>query len=105
MGLIVGLFKFLIGLVVGAATGGAVATFIVTRDGQETVEKLRGVMSEMVESAKVASAEEEERMRQRRLALIGDAAEQRVVKSAEQKAVEKAKKELKKEYDKKYKGK
>ncbi len=103
MGAIVGLFKFLIGVVLGAATGATVATLIVTRDGQATVEKLRGVVSEMVDSGKTAAAEEETRMQQRRQELIGEAAAQRHVKTEEEKAVEKAKKDLKKEMEKKNK--
>ena len=103
MGFIVGLFKFMIGAVVGAGTGAAVATLIVTRNGQETVDKLRGVVGEMVDSAKVAAAEEEERMRRRRQELIGDAGVQRKAKSEEQKMLEKAKKEVKKELAKKNK--
>ncbi|HEX2914979.1 MAG TPA: hypothetical protein VH186_29570 [Chloroflexia bacterium] len=103
MGAILGLFKFLIGVVLGAATGAAVATLIVTRNGQETVEKLRGVLGEVVASGKEAASEEEARMAQRRQELIGEAGEQRRLKAEENKAVEQAKKELKKEFDKKNK--
>ncbi len=101
MGAIVGLFKFVIGVVLGAATGATIATLIVTRNGQETVEKLRGVVTEMVQSGREAATEEENRMAQRRRELIGEAAEQRRLKAAENKAVEKAKQELKKDFEKK----
>ena len=101
MGAIVGIFKFLVGVVLGAATGAAVATLIVTRDGQATVERLRGVVDEVVEAGKQAAAEEENRMEQRQVELIGEASEQRKLKAAENKAVKKAKDELKKEMEKK----
>lgn len=103
MGAIVGIFKFLVGVVLGAATGAAVATLIVTRDGQATVERLRGVVDEVVEAGKAAAAEEEARMEERRVELIGEASEQRKLKAAENKAVKKAKDELKKEMEKKNK--
>lgn len=103
MGAIVGIFKFLAGVVLGAATGATVATLIITRNGQETVVKLRGVFDEVVESGKLAAAEEEARMEGRRNELIGEAAEQRQLKAAENKAVKKAKDELKKEFEKKNK--
>ncbi|MDB5080818.1 MAG: hypothetical protein JWP00_2742 [Chloroflexi bacterium] len=103
MGAIVGIFKFLVGVILGAATGATVATLIVTRDGQVTVEKLRGVLDEVLEGGKQAAAEEEARMEERRKELIGEAAEQRQLKAAENKAVKKAKEELKKEFEKKNK--
>jgi gas vesicle protein len=103
MGAILGIFKFMVGVVLGAATGATVATLIITRNGQETVEKLRGVFDEVVESGKQAAAEEEARMEGRRNELIGEAAEQRQLKAAENKAVKKAKAELKKEFEKKNK--
>jgi gas vesicle protein len=103
MGAIVGIFKFMVGVVLGAATGATVATLIITRNGQETVEKLRGVFDEVVESGKQAASEEEARMEGRRNELIGEAAEQRQLKAAENKAVKKAKEELKKEFEKKNK--
>lgn len=100
MGAIVGIFKFLIGVVLGAATGATIATLIVTRNGQETVERLRGVFQEMVTEGKTAAAEEEARMQERRQELIGEAAEQRRIKLLEDRAVNKAKSELKKEQEK-----
>lgn len=103
MGAILGIFKFLVGVVLGAATGATVATLIVTRDGQVTVEKLRGVVDEVLEGGKSAAAEEEARMEERRVELVGEAAEQRRLKAAENKAVKKAKDELKKEMEKKNK--
>ena len=103
MGAIIGIVKFLIGVILGAATGATIATLIVTRDGQETVTRLRGVVTEMVESGKEAAAEEETRMEQRRQQLVGQAAEERRLKAQENKAVDQAKKDLKKEQDKKNK--
>lgn len=103
MGAIAGIFKFLVGVVLGATVGATIATLIVTRNGQETVEKLRGVIDEVLEGGKQAAAEEEARMEERRVELIGEAAEQRQLKAAENKAVKKAKEELKKEMEKKNK--
>ena len=103
MGAIIGLFKFLIGVILGAATGATIATLIVTRDSQQTVAKLRGVVNEMVESGKEAAADEENRMAVRRQQLIGQASEERRIKAQENKAVDQAKKDLKKEQDKKNK--
>ncbi len=103
MGAIIGFFKFLIGVTLGAATGATIATLIVTRDGQATVSKLRGVVDEMVDSGKEAAAQEEARMAQRRRELIGEAADQRRLKAQENKAVDTAKKKLEKEQAKKKK--
>jgi hypothetical protein len=93
MGFITGLFKFVIGVVLGAATGAAVTALIVTRNGQETVEKLRGVMNEVSDAFKSGVQEEEARMETRRHELIGDAAEARRLKAANKKAEKEAKKE------------
>ena len=103
MGAIVGTLKFLVGVLLGAVTGAAIATLIVTRNGEETVAKLRGVVDEMVESGREAAAEEEARMAQVRRELIGEASEQRRLQLQEKKAVEKAKEELRKEFEKKNK--
>ena len=103
MGAIVGTLKFLVGVLLGAVTGAAIATLIVTRNGEETVAKLRGVVDEMVESGREAAAEEEARMAEVRRELIGEAAEQRRLQLQEKKAVEKAKEELRKEFEKKNK--
>ena len=100
MGALIGLFKFLTGVILGATTGAAVATFIVTRNGPETVAKLRGVIDEAVESGKQAAAEEEARMEQRRQALIGDVSAQRRLKAQQSKSVKEAKKQVQKEQDK-----
>lgn len=103
MGAIVGTLKFLVGVLLGAVTGAAIATLIVTRNGEETVAKLRGVVDEMVESGREAAAEEEARMAEVRRELIGEASEQRRLQLQEKKAVEKAKEELRKEFEKKNK--
>lgn len=100
MTFILGVFKFVFGVLAGAVTGAAVATFIVTRDGQQTVEKLRGVVEEMVEAGKSAQAEEEARMEARRRDLIGEVKVNRVEQNAERRAIQKAKQELKKEAEK-----
>jgi gas vesicle protein len=93
MGFITGLFKFVVGVVLGAATGAAVTTLIVTRNGQETVEKLRGVMNEVSDAFRSGVQEEEAKMEGRRHALIGDAAEARRLKAATKKAEKEAKKD------------
>ncbi len=105
MGAIFGFFKFLIGVTLGSVIGATVATLIVTRDGSGTLEKLRGVVDEMVEGGKSAAREEEARMLERREELIGEAVEVRQLKAEENKAVDQAKKELKKDLEKKNKNK
>lgn len=93
MGFIVGTLKFLVGVVLGAATGATIATLIVTRNGNETVARLRGVVEDMAVGARQASVEEEARMNSRYNELIGEEARQRQLKAAEKKADDKAKKE------------
>lgn len=100
MNAILGVLKFVFGVLAGAVTGAAVATFIVTRDGQQTVQKLRGVVEEMIEAGKAAQLEEEARMEARRRDLIGEVKVNRSEQSAERRAVQKAKAELKKEAEK-----
>lgn len=85
MGFIVATVKFLLGAVVGAAAGGAVATLIVTRDPNKTLARLQGVMAEVVAGGKEAAAEEEARMEGRRQQLIGQASQARLLKAAEKK--------------------
>ncbi len=101
MGFITGFIRFVVGTILGAATGATVATLIVTRNGEETVERLRGMVDDMLQSGKNAAQEEEARMLQRRQELIGEAGVQRQEKTLEQKAVQIAKKEIKKEAKKK----
>lgn len=93
MGFIVGTLKFVIGVVLGAATGAAIATLIVTRDGNETVARLRGVVEDMAVGAKEAAQEEQVRMNNRYEELIGEEARQRQLKEAEKRAEKKAQKE------------
>ncbi len=96
MGFIVGTLKFLVGVVLGAATGATITTLIVTRNGNETVARLRGVVEDMAVGARQASVEEEARMNSRYSELIGEEARQRQLKAAEKKADDKAKKEAEK---------
>jgi hypothetical protein len=92
MGFIVGTLKFVIGVVLGAATGATVATLIVTRNGNETVARLRSVVEDMAAGARQAAQEEETRMNNRYQELIGDEAKQRQLKASAERAKKKAEK-------------
>ncbi len=73
MGFVVGTLKFISGAVIGAAVGAAVTTFIVTRDGGQTISQLRELVGEVQSGAKDAYKEEEGRMTARYQQLIGEA--------------------------------
>jgi hypothetical protein len=92
MGFIIGTLKFVIGVVLGAATGATVATLIVTRNGNETVARLRSVVDDMAAGARQAAQEEETRMHNRYQELIGDEAKQRQLKASAERAKKKAEK-------------
>lgn len=96
MGFIFGTVKFIVGVVLGAVAGAAVATFIVTRDSGETLARLRGVVEDMAAGAQQAANEEQARMNSRYNELIGQEAKQRQLKAAEKKAAAKAEKNKKK---------
>ncbi|MEI7553777.1 hypothetical protein [Candidatus Chlorohelix sp.] len=85
MGFFVGILKFTIGVGVGASVGAAVATFIVTRDGGQTLEQLKGLVQEVASGAKEAYQEEQTRQTDRRQQLIGDASAARNTRKAEKK--------------------
>lgn len=90
---LMGIIKFTVGVVAGASTGAAVATLIVTRDPNQTLTRLQGVVAEVVQGGKEARLEEEGRMEARRRELIGEVAQERQLKAAEQKALARQKKD------------
>lgn len=92
MGFIFGTVKFIVGVVLGAVAGAAVATLIVTRDSGETLARLRGVVEDMSTGAQQAANEEQTRMNSRYNELIGQEARQRQLKAAEKKAEKNKKK-------------
>ncbi|NWJ44941.1 MAG: hypothetical protein HXX08_03595 [Chloroflexi bacterium] len=85
MGFFAGILKFTIGVTVGATVGAAVTTFIVTRDGGQTLEQLKGLVQEISNGAKEAYQEEQTRQTERRQQLIGDAGTARNTRKAEKK--------------------
>ncbi len=85
MGLIAGVFKFVVGVVLGAATGATIATLIVTRDPNKTLARLQGVMEDVVQGGKQAAALEEARQAEIRAQYIGEATQARLLKAAEKK--------------------
>ena len=85
MGLLFGTVKFTVGVVVGASVGAAVATFIVTRDGGQTLDQLKGIMNEVVQRARDAYQAEESRQNQRRQQLIDEVGEARRASKEEKK--------------------
>lgn len=80
MGFIFGVVKFVVGAGIGAAVGATVTTYILTRDGGETMAKLQGAVNNMMQGAKDAYAEEERRQESRRQALIHESGEERRIK-------------------------
>ena len=77
MGLIFGIVKFVVGAAIGATVGAGVTTLIVTRDGGETVTRLRGVVTDAIEGGKTAAREEEARQQQRYVELVNEEARER----------------------------
>jgi hypothetical protein len=86
MGFIFGVVKFTTGATIGAAVGAAVATFIVTRDGGQTIEQLRGIVNDVLAGGREAYDAEEARMQARHKQLIGDSATNRQLKKDEKKS-------------------
>lgn len=83
MGFVFGVVKFVVGAGVGAAVGATVTTYILTRDGGETLAKLQGVYQNMLQGAKEGYETEERRQEARRQQLITEVGAQRRLKQIE----------------------